>query len=105
MKLLYTNENRYLVHNVQNLVELADIEVMLKNEFAAGAAGDLVPHETWLELWVVNDEDYDKAMAIIASSFSHDGDVAWVCSNCNETNDASFEFCWNCQQSAPSQQD
>ena len=101
MKLLYTNENRYLVHNIQNLVENSGIEIMLKNEFAAGAAGDLVPHETWLELWVVNDDEYDKAMDVISSSFSRDEDIGWVCSNCQEQNDASFDFCWNCQHSAP----
>lgn len=101
MKLLYTNENRYLVHNIQNIIENAGIDIMLKNEFAAGAAGDLVPHETWLELWVMNDSDYDKALAILDASFSSDNDKGWVCSNCNEKNDASFEFCWQCQQSAP----
>lgn len=101
MKLIYTNENRYLVHNIQNLVENADIEIMLKNEFAAGAAGDLVPHETWLELWVVNDSDYDQAMRTIESAFSSNSDPNWVCKNCHEKNDASFEFCWNCQYSAP----
>lgn len=102
MKLLYTNENRYLVHNIQNLVENADITIMLKNEFAAGAAGDLVPHETWLELWVVNDQEYDKAINVISASFSHDGDAEWLCSNCREKNDASFDYCWNCHQNAPS---
>ncbi len=103
MKLLYTNENRYLVHNIQNLVENAGIEIMLKNEFAAGSAGDLVPHETWLELWVLNDDDYDNAMYIISSSFSKSDDKEWVCEQCHEHNDASFDFCWNCQQSAPSE--
>jgi len=47
MKLLYTNENRLLVNNVLNLVENAGIAISLKNEFAGGAAGLLVPHETW----------------------------------------------------------
>tara|TARA_R110001606_G_scaffold395664_1_gene568354 strand:+ start:36985 stop:37290 length:306 start_codon:yes stop_codon:yes gene_type:complete len=101
MKLLYTDENRYLVHNIQNLVENAGIAIMLKNEFAAGAAGDLVPHETWLELWVMHDTDYDQAMRVIASSFSEEDDAEWICSNCQEKNDASFEFCWNCQNNAP----
>ncbi len=100
MKLIYTDENRYLVHNIQNIVENAGITIMLKNEFAAGAAGDLVPHETWLELWVVNDEDYDKTMLLIDSSFSNENEPEWVCSNCKERNDASFDFCWNCQSSA-----
>ena len=99
MKLICTHENRYLVHNIQNIVENAGIEVMLKNEFAAGAAGDLVPHETWLELWVVNDEDYDKALTIIAASFSSVDDVSWTCEHCDEKNDASFDFCWRCQTS------
>jgi len=102
MKLLYTNENRYLVHNIQNLVEYYGIKIMLKNEFAGGGAGDLVPHETWLELWVVNDDEYDKAMNVISSSFSHDADAEWVCNNCQEINNASFDFCWNCEHSAPS---
>jgi hypothetical protein len=101
MKLLYTNENRYLVHNIQNLVENSGIAIMLKNEFAAGAAGDLVPHETWLELWVIHDADYDQAMQLISSSFSGEDDAEWLCSNCQEINDASFDFCWNCHHSAP----
>jgi len=100
MKLLYTNENRYLVHNIQNLVENSGIKIMLKNEFAAGGAGDLVPHETWLELWAVSDDDYDKAMEVISSSFSDDNDVEWRCSNCHEMNNASFDFCWKCEHSA-----
>jgi hypothetical protein len=101
MKLLYTNENRYLVHNIQNLVENAGIAIMLKNEFSAGAAGDLVPHETWLELWAMHDADYDHAMQLIAASFSGEDDAEWLCNNCQETNDASFDFCWNCHHSAP----
>jgi len=83
-------------------VENAGISIMLKNEFAAGAAGDLVPHETWLELWVVNDTDYDKTMLVIESSFSRDNEPDWACSNCREQNNASFDFCWNCQSASPS---
>lgn len=101
MKLIYTNENRYLVHNIQNIVENAGISIMLKNEFAAGAAGDLIPHETWLELWVINDSDYDKALAVIDSSFSANNAPEWVCSHCKESNDASFDFCWKCLNSRP----
>ncbi|MFW5450969.1 MAG: DUF2007 domain-containing protein [Methylophagaceae bacterium] len=101
MKLLYTRENRYLVYNIKNIVENAGIEVMLKNEFAAGGAGDLAPLETWLELWVVNDSDYDKAAQILDASFNIDNAADWLCSQCNETNNGSFEFCWNCQNNAP----
>lgn len=101
MKLVYTDENRYLVHNIQNIVMNAGISVMLKNEFAAGAAGDLVPHETWLELWVLDDSDYVNAIHAIDSSFSTHNDSNWICDNCNELNNASFDFCWRCQSSPP----
>jgi hypothetical protein len=101
MKLIYTNENRYLVHNLENIMVNAGIEIMLKNEFAAGAAGDLIPHETWLELWVMDDADYDKAKQVIESTFSKENDNPWHCNHCHESNDASFDFCWNCQHSAP----
>lgn len=100
MKLLYTNENRYLVNNIQNIVDNAGISTMLKNEFAAGAAGDLVPHETWLELWVIEDRDYDKAVLLLDNTFSKPLDATWLCNQCKETNNASFEFCWNCYHPA-----
>ena len=100
MKLLYTNENRYLVHNIENIMNNAGIAIMLKNEFAAGAAGDLIPHETWLELWIVHEYDYEKAVVVLEQSFSSETDEKWLCSNCSEINDASFDFCWQCQQSA-----
>ncbi len=102
MKLLYTRENRYLVHNIQNIVENNGIETMLKNEYAAGASGGLVPHETWLELWLVNDRDYDKAMCLINATIQANTEPDWFCDNCKETNMAAFDFCWNCQSSSPS---
>jgi putative signal transducing protein len=99
MKLLYTAENRFLVSNIQNIIENAGISVMLKNEFAGGAAGDLVPLETWMEVWV-EDEDVEKASSIIETSFSKTDDQGWVCSQCSEYNDASFDYCWNCQHAS-----
>ncbi|MDE1463720.1 DUF2007 domain-containing protein [Spartinivicinus poritis] len=97
MKLIYTNENRFLVSNAKNLVENSGIAVTLKNEYAAGGMGDLSPLDTWLELWVVDDSDYEKAVQVIESSLSSVDSEEWNCNNCNEKNDASFEFCWSCQ--------
>ncbi len=98
MKLLYTRENRYLVYNIQNVIENHGITTLLKNEYASGAVGDLVPHESWLELWVKNDSDYDKAIDIINDMLKNNA-PDWVCSNCQEINTAAFDFCWNCQTS------
>jgi hypothetical protein len=82
------------------------LSVFLKNEFAAGGSVDLAPLETWVELWVTNDSDYDQAMSIQAMSiienFQKSGDKAdWLCQSCGEENSGSFKFCWNCQNTCP----
>lgn len=97
MKLIYTQQNRFLVINARNLVENAGIETVLKNEYAAGAAGELSPFDAWLELWVVHDADYAKAMKVIESISTESHEAEWICAACGERNDASFEMCWNCQ--------
>lgn len=97
MKLLYTNENAFIVSNIQNIMHNAGINVTLKNEYVAGGAGDLSPFDTWLELWVTEDKDYEKAMKIISSIDNSDSTHDWYCSQCHEKNSASFEICWQCQ--------
>lgn len=97
MKLIYTNENRFIVSNVQNIIQNAGIDIILKNEFAAGGAGDLSPFDTWLELWVTEDSDYPKAMKIITDMEHSDDSHDWFCHKCQEKNSASFEICWKCQ--------
>jgi hypothetical protein len=101
MKLIYTHENRFLVYNIQNIVENAHIATTLKNEYASSAAGDLVPHETWLELWVVEDDDYRLAMTAIDTAFKQGNPIEWVCQQCSERNTASFDVCWQCQTERP----
>ena len=101
MKLIYTNENRFIVSNIQNIIENAGIEIHLKNEYVAGGAGDLSPFDTWLELWVENDTDYNRAMDIIESIEKTDNSHDWFCGKCHEKNSASFEICWKCQEERP----
>lgn len=98
MKMVYTHENRFFVSNAKNILEAKDIPVLLKNEYAAGAAGDLSPFDTWMELWVYHDEDYEKAIQLIETAFNKNTEPDWVCTQCKETNVASFELCWQCQQ-------
>lgn len=98
MKLIYTHENRVLVSNARNLVENAGIDVMLKNEYAGGGMGELSPWDTWVELWVVDDADYDRARALLERAEGAAEGAQWRCRHCGELNDAGFEICWNCQR-------
>jgi len=96
MKLIYTDENRFLVSNMKNILQNEGVDVTLKNEYIAGGAGDLSPFDTWLELWVT-EKDYAKALKIITSIDNTDSTHDWFCSQCHEKNSASFEICWQCQ--------
>ena len=98
MKLVYSNENLFLVHNVKNLIEAQAINTFLKNEFAQGAVGELSAFDSWPEVWIINDSDFDRAVEIVKLSQSSNNAADWICKNCSEKNDPSFEICWNCQR-------
>jgi hypothetical protein len=95
IKLLYTHENRLIVSNLANILEQSNITIHLKNEYAGAAAGDIVPHETWLEIWV-DDIDYESALSLIEKNTADLHAPDWYCQQCDEFNPASFELCWQC---------
>lgn len=97
MKLIYTNENRFLVGNARNVLENENIGTVLKNEFISGAAGDLSPFDTWQEVWV-EDDDFSKAEKLLLSLTEDNNSTEWTCPACGEANGASFDMCWNCQK-------
>lgn len=100
MRQVYTNANRMLVLNVQNILERAGINTLLRNEFAVGGMGELSPFDAWLEVWVVDNADLSRAREIAGSVVSHPDAAQWICNRCQESNDPSFEYCWNCQNDA-----
>lgn len=97
MKMVYTNENHFLVNNIQNLIEAQAIKTFIKNEFAQGAVGEISAFDAWPEVWITVDADYDRAMEIVNTSENTGKGEDWVCNNCSENNGSAFEFCWSCQ--------
>lgn len=98
MKLIYSNENKLLVHNVKNILEAEGIDVFIKNEFAQGAMGEVAVFDTWPELWINDEADFERASVIVDGVNSKANAAVWMCNNCQEVNDASFEVCWKCQE-------
>jgi hypothetical protein len=68
----------------------------MRNEYVSGVTGEVPVFETWPELWVVHDRDYDRAAEIIRTVFTDTPGDPWLCAGCGEQNEASFEFCWQC---------
>ena len=70
MKLIYKNEQRFLVNHLELQLNELGIKTLIKNEFIAGAAGELSPLDVWPELWIY--EDAHEALALkIAADFDH----------------------------------
>ncbi len=87
--------------HIKNLLEAESVDTQLKNEYANGGVGDIAPLETWVELWV-DDEDFDSAgikLKEIIHGLEHPSDKTVTCASCKEISDAHFKMCWNCGRS------
>lgn len=99
---VYTHENGFIVGNARNILERAGIPCTLRNEYASSGIGDLSPLETWPELWVLDDADYERAVQLLEDTFAaHSPRWHWYCPHCGELNAPAFELCWQCGTEAP----
>ncbi len=98
MKLVYKDESRALVYSVKNILALNSIESHIKNEYGHTSGGELGLSNSLLELWLLNDQDYDTARSIIETQVVNPVLMEpWTCANCGEENDGAFQLCWSCQ--------
>jgi len=96
MQRVFSDPNPMIVGNMFSLLEREGIEVVYRNENLSGGAGELAPGDTWVEVWVVDDGDADRATALIRDVLKQDDRADWICNHCRESNPASFELCWHC---------
>jgi hypothetical protein len=98
IKHIYTHYNIMVLHSVKNILSMHSIESIVKNEHTVPVGPQHGINNIFHELWLLNDEDFDKATAIIESEFENpDPGIPWYCSKCGEENEGNFEVCWNCQ--------
>ena len=97
MRLIYTHPNLLIVGAMRNALDELGIETEIRNDILGGAAGEIAPGETWIELWIVNDEQAPAAMGRIQEIERQPDEEEWDCHHCKEPNPATFELCWQCQ--------
>lgn len=88
---------------IQSVLEESDIRCFIKNEFSQGAAGGLPGAEIWPELWLANDEDLERAKAVIAA-WEAEPQLPlsdWQCPECQTTIEREFNLCWSCGHVLP----
>jgi hypothetical protein len=106
LKKVYTARSLPDAHLLKGLLEGIDIEAEVQGEQGFQITGQVPSKLMSPTVWVVNDEDYDRARELVSSfreeSFgtSFEG-YPWRCS-CGEENEGQFTECWNCGKSRPS---
>ena len=97
MKKLTTAASRVMIYHYKNLLEAEGIPCQVRNEHLGGVLGEIPFPETWPQLWVVNDLDYDRAKQLLAEDALEESPrESWRCRKCGEENEGQFAACWNC---------
>ncbi|MBA6414352.1 DUF2007 domain-containing protein [Parahaliea sp. F7430] len=103
MRLLYSHPQLVVVTQMRSLLEQAGIQSELRNEYAAGAIGELAPIDAWPELWVGTEDDAKRGAEVL-KQFQQQLDLPdWHCEHCHSDNPASFDWCWHCGAAAAEQ--
>jgi hypothetical protein len=93
VKRIYSSFNRVAVHHAKNVLEVAGIPAVLRNEYLASAMGELPPAECQMELWVVDPRDARRAEELLFRR--QPTGEPWVC-GCGERSEPQFTQCWKC---------
>ena len=95
MKRIYRAQSSLDVAHIRNVLVAAGIRSQMRNEYLAGAMGDLPLLEIWPQLWV---EDIDESRALIALSTVSEAACGpgWSCGRCGEALEPQFQSCWHC---------
>jgi hypothetical protein len=102
MKRIYTHDNIVVLHSVKNVLALNNIESFVKNEHTIPAGARHGISNIFHELWILNDQDYERACRVIDTEIDNPVfKAAWICSNCREENEGNFDVCWKCQNMGP----
>ncbi len=95
MKRVFRAASLLQVAHARNVLITAGIRCELRNQYLAGALGDLPMMETWPQLYV-DDDDERFALSALARAAAAPAGTAWICSGCGEELEAQFTQCWRC---------
>jgi hypothetical protein len=99
MKRVFRAASLIQVAHARNVLLSAGIQSELRNQYLAGALGDLPMLETWPQLYV-EDADEPAALRALARAAAVPSGASWTCELCGEVLEPQFTSCWRCGSSA-----
>jgi hypothetical protein len=102
MRKVHTSDSLLEISHLRNLLEIAGIDCIVRNDRLASITGEIPFVECWPELWVCRSGDALRARGIIemALDVADDGQP-WTCTTCGERIEAQFAECWQCAAARP----
>jgi len=100
MKKLTSAESLILINHYKNVLEAEGIATEVRNQHLGSIMGEVPFFETWPQLWIVNDLDFDRATQLVGAVDAESPAEPWKCTDCGEQNEGQFAACWNCGSSA-----
>ena len=95
MKRVYRAASLLQVAHARNVLIAAGIDAELRNQYLAGALGDLPMLETWPQLWV-DDALESAALRALQNAQTAPAGAPWTCTQCGEVLEPQFTTCWRC---------
>jgi|SRR5208283_1181028 hypothetical protein len=102
MKKIYIAKNPIDANLFKGILEGEKIQAIVQGEFLWSVRGEVpITPETCPSVWIINDDDYEKAVQILRDfelqgmSTDSVGDD-WKCKKCGESNEKQFSECWQC---------
>ncbi|MEP6548580.1 MAG: DUF2007 domain-containing protein [Gammaproteobacteria bacterium] len=102
MKRVFRAPSLIQVAHARNVLLTAGIQSELRNQYLAGALGDLPMLETWPQLYV-EDADEQVALRALARAAAAPAGASWTCEHCGEVLEPQFTSCWRCGTGAAHQ--
>lgn len=98
VKRVFSSHDLISVHHARNLLEVAGIPAVVRNELLSSAMGELPPVECQAELWVIDAGDAARAEQILREGRLPQSPQGpnWHCTGCGESLEAQFTQCWRC---------
>jgi Putative prokaryotic signal transducing protein len=100
MKRVFRAASLLQVAHARNVLIMAGIESEMRNQYLAGALGDLPMLETWPQLWVEEQLEAAALRALAAACAAPTG-APWICGQCGEELEPQFTSCWRCGATPP----
>jgi hypothetical protein len=103
MQRVYSAHDVMTIGYLQQVLEAAGIECMIRNQFLSGAMGGLPATECWPELWIADESRYDESLRLIDAALAPPARELrdWTCPACGERIERQFGQCWQCGARSP----